>query len=313
MAHERVIILGSGPAGLTAALYAARANLNPLVLDGDQPGGQLTITTDVENFPGFEHGVMGPELMTTMRAQVERFGTRFAFEKVVSCDLSARPFTLNTENGETFTCDALIIATGASAKYLGLENEARLQKIGGGVSACATCDGFFYKGVELVVIGGGDTAVEEATFLTKFASKVYLLVRSNKLRASKAMQARAEANPKLEIVWNTSVVDVLGDQRITGVRLKNAVTGEVYDKPIGGMFLGIGHQPNTAPFVPWIDHDENGYLITVPGRTATNIPGVYACGDVQDHYYRQAISAAGSGCQAAIEAERWLEEQAAHG
>ena len=312
MAHEHVIILGSGPAGLTAALYAARANLNPLVLDGDQPGGQLTITTDVENFPGFEHGVMGPDLMNTMRAQVERFGTRFAFEKVVKCDLSARPFTLHTENGEVYTCDALIIATGASAKYLGLENEVRLQKSGGGVSACATCDGFFYKGVELVVVGGGDTAVEEATFLTKFASKVYLLVRSGKLRASKAMQARAESNPKIEIVWNTSVVDVLGESRISGVRLKNAVTGEVYDKPIGGMFLGIGHDPNTTPFVDWIDHDENGYLITVPGRTATNIPGVYACGDVQDHYYRQAVSAAGSGCMAAIEAERWLEEQKAH-
>ena len=255
---------------------------------------------------------MGPDLMNTMRAQVERFGTRFAFEKVVKCDLSARPFTLHTENGEVFTCDALIIATGASAKYLGLENEVRLQKSGGGVSACATCDGFFYKGVELVVVGGGDTAVEEATFLTKFASKVYLLVRSGKLRASKAMQARAESNPKLEIVWNTSVVDVLGDQRITGVRLKNALTGEVYDKPIGGMFLGIGHEPNTAPFVDWIDHDDNGYLITVPGRTATNIPGVYACGDVQDHYYRQAVSAAGSGCMAAIEAERWLEEQKTH-
>jgi len=312
MAHEHVIILGSGPAGLTAALYAARANLNPLVLDGDQPGGQLTITTDVENFPGFEHGVMGPDLMNTMRAQVERFGTRFAFEKVVKCDLSARPFTVHTENGEVYTCDALIIATGASAKYLGLENEVRLQKSGGGVSACATCDGFFYKGVELVVVGGGDTAVEEATFLTKFASKVYLLVRSGKLRASKAMQARAESNPKIEIVWNTSVVDVLGESRISGVRLKNAVTGEVYDKPIGGMFLGIGHDPNTAPFVDWIDHDENGYLITVPGRTATNIPGVYACGDVQDHYYRQAVSAAGSGCMAAIEAERWLEEAKAH-
>ncbi len=312
MSHEHVIILGSGPAGLTAALYAARANLNPLVLDGDLPGGQLTITTDVENYPGFEHGVMGPELMDTMRKQVERFGTRFAFEKVVKCDLSARPFTLYTENGETFTCDALIIATGASAKYLGLPNESRLQKSGGGVSACATCDGFFYKGVELVVVGGGDTAVEEATFLTKFASKVYLLVRSGKLRASKAMQTRAEQNPKLEIVWNTSVLDVLGEARITGVRLKNNVTGEVWDKPIGGMFLGIGHDPNTAPFIDWIDHDENGYLKTVPGRTATNVPGVFAAGDVQDHYYRQAVSAAGSGCMAAIEAERWLEEQRAH-
>ncbi len=314
MSHEHVIILGSGPAGLTAALYAARANLNPLVLDGDLAGGQLMITTDVENYPGFEHGVMGPELMETMRKQVERFGTRFAIEKVTSCDLSKRPFVLNTENGETLTCDALIIATGASAKYLGIPNEERLQKSGGGVSACATCDGFFYKGVELIVVGGGDTAVEEATFLTKFASKVYLLVRSGKLRASKAMQTRAESNPKLEIVWNTSPLEVLGDARITGVRCRNNLTGEVYDKPIGGMFLGIGHDPNTKPFVDWIDHDENGYLKTVPGRTATNIPGVFAAGDVQDHYYRQAVSAAGSGCMAAIECERWLEEQkAGHG
>lgn len=313
MAHEHVIVLGSGPAGLTAALYAARANLNPLVLDGDLAGGQLMITTDVENYPGFEHGVMGPDLMETMRRQVERFGTRFAHEKVVSCDLSKRPFTLNTENDETLTCDALIIATGASAKYLGIPNEERLQKLGGGVSACATCDGFFYKGVELIVVGGGDTAVEEASFLTKFASKVYLVVRSGKMRASKAMQARAEQNPKIEIIWNTSPVEVLGHQRITAVRLKNNVTGGVYDKPIGGMFLGIGHHPNTGPFTEWIDHDESGYLKTIPGRTATNIEGVFAAGDVQDSYYRQAVSAAGSGCMAAIECERWLEEQKAHG
>jgi thioredoxin reductase (NADPH) len=309
--HEQVIILGSGPAGLTAALYAARANLAPLVFDGLQAGGQLTITTDVENYPGFPEGIMGPELMERMRGQVERFGTRFVFDECVRCDLSARPFTLHTANGDTYTADALIIATGASARYLGLPSETRLR--GYGVSACATCDGFFFKGQELVVIGGGDTAMEEANFLAKFASKVYVVHRRDSLRASKAMQDRAFKNPKLEFLWNTEVIEVLGEQKVTGVRIRNVVTGEAYDRPIGGMFLGIGHSPNTKPFVDWIEHDENGYLKTVPGRTATNIAGVFACGDVQDHYYRQAVSAAGSGCMAAIECERWLEEQHAPG
>ncbi len=304
MPHERLIICGSGPAGLTAALYASRANLAPLVIEGPQPGGQLTITTDVDNYPGFPDGIMGPELMDRMRAQVERFGTRFEIDTVETCDLSARPFVLNSENGVTYTCDALIIATGASAKYLGLESETRLR--GYGVSACATCDGFFYKNVELVVVGGGDTAVEEASFLTKFASKVYLLVRRDQLRASKIMQQRAFDNPKLEVVWNTEVIEVLGEKKVEAVRLRDTVTGETAVKPIGGMFLGIGHDPNTGPFREWITHDQNGYLLTVPGRTQTNIPGVYACGDVQDHEYRQAVSAAGSGCMAAIEAERWL-------
>lgn len=307
MPHERVLIFGSGPAGLTAALYTARANLSPLVFDGLQAGGQLTITTDVDNYPGFPEGIMGPELMDRMRAQVERFGTRFVMDEAATCDFSARPFKVTTANGDEYTADAVIIATGASAKYLGLESETRLR--GYGVSACATCDGFFYKGVELVVVGGGDTAVEEATFLTKFASKVYLIVRRDQLRASKIMQERAANNPKIEILWHSAITEVLGDKKVDAVRIHNSKTGETYVKPIGGMFLGIGHEPNTAPFAPWIDHDENGYLVTTPGRTKTNIPGVFACGDAQDHYYRQAVTAAGSGCAAAIECERWLEEQ----
>ena len=311
MRHEKVVILGSGPAGLTAALYASRANLAPVVFDGMQPGGQLTITTDVDNYPGFPEGIMGPDLMDRMRAQVARFGTRFELDEVERCDLSAGPFRLYTAGGAELTTDALIIATGASAKYLGLESETRLR--GYGVSACATCDGFFFKGKEIVVIGGGDTAMEEATFLTKFASKVFAIVRRDELRASKAMQERAMKNPKMEFIWNSEVIEVLGDTAVEGVRIRNVRTAEVMDKPVSGMFLGIGHTPNTGPFLDWIDHDENGYLETVPGRTATNIPGVFACGDVQDHYYRQAVSAAGTGCMAAIETERWLEERAHQG
>jgi thioredoxin reductase (NADPH) len=307
MRHEKVVILGSGPAGLTAALYAARANLEPLVLEGMQPGGQLTITTDVDNYPGFPEGVLGPELMDRMRAQVERFGTRFEMDEVEACDLGVRPFTLTTANGQHITCDVLIIATGASAKYLGLESETRLR--GYGVSACATCDGFFFKGAQIVVVGGGDTAMEEATFLTKFAAKVGVIVRRDVLRASKAMQERAFQNPKLEFIWNSEIVEVLGDKAVDGVRIKNVLTGEEHVRPVTGMFLGIGHQPNTRPFLDWLDHDDAGYLVTKPGRTATNIPGVFACGDAQDHYYRQAVTAAGSGCAAAIEAERWLEDQ----
>jgi thioredoxin reductase (NADPH) len=306
MKNEKVVILGSGPAGLTAALYTARANLDPLVLEGMQPGGQLTITTEVDNFPGFPEGVMGPELMERMRAQVERFGTRFEFDEVESCDLSKRPFVLKTVNGEEIHTDVLIIATGASAKYLGLESETRLR--GHGVSACATCDGFFFRNQEICVVGGGDTAMEEATFLTKFASKVSVIVRRDSLRASKAMQDRAFANPKMQFVWNSEIVEVLGDKSVEGVRVRNR-SGDEHVLPVTGMFLGIGHQPNTGPFLPWIDHDENGYLVTTAGKTATNIPGVFACGDAQDHYYRQAITAAGTGCMAAIEAERWLEDQ----
>jgi thioredoxin reductase (NADPH) len=305
--HEKVVILGSGPAGLTAALYTARANLEPVVFEGLQPGGQLTITTEVDNFPGFPEGVMGPELMERMRAQVSRFGTRFEMDEILDCDLSVRPFVLRTGNGVTLTTDVLIVASGASAKYLGLESETRLR--GYGVSACATCDGFFFRGKEVVVVGGGDTALEEAHFLTKFASKVTIIHRRDSLRASKAMQQRAFDNPKIAFLWNHAVVEVLGDSSVTGVRVAHVDTGETHEISVAGMFLGIGHTPNTGPFVKWIDHDETGYLRTQPGRTATNIPGVFACGDAQDHYYRQAITAAGSGCAAAIEAERWLEDQ----
>ena len=301
---ENVIICGSGPAGYTAALYTARANLEPLVLEGMQPGGQLTITTDVENFPGFEHGIMGPELMEVMKKQVERFGTRFTMDEVSSCDLNNWPFTLSTANGNTYKTKSLIIATGASARYLGLENEIRLQ--GYGVSACATCDGFFYGGEVVAVVGGGDSAAEEATFLTKFAEKVHLLVRRDEMRASKIMADRVLNNPKIEIHWNTEVVDVLGDKEVEGIRIINNQTGEESELALKGFFLAIGHTPNSKPFQEFVTHDENGYLITQADSSYTNIEGVFACGDVQDHEYRQAVTAAGSGCMAAIDVERWL-------
>ena len=303
---EDVVICGSGPAGLTAALYAARANLKPLVYEGMQPGGQLTITTEVENFPGFEHGIQGPELMEVMKKQVARFGTRFEFDEVASAKLDVWPFELQTANGKTVRTRTLIIATGATAKYLGLPNETRLQ--GHGVSACATCDGFFFQGVELAVVGGGDSAAEEASFLTKFASKVHLLVRRDAMRASKIMQDRVLDNPKVEVHWNTSVADVLGAQEVEGIRVRNTVTGEETDwNHIKGLFLAIGHKPNSDAFREWIDHDDVGYLKAVPGTSKTNIEGVFVAGDIQDSVYRQAVTAAGSGCMAAIDAERWLE------
>lgn len=304
---ENVVIIGSGPAGYTAALYAARANLEPIIIEGMQPGGQLTITTDVENFPGFEKGIMGPELMDVMKKQVQRFGTRFLMDEIVECDLENRPFTLKTMTGKTIKTKALIIATGASARYLGLENETRLQ--GYGVSACATCDGFFYQGVEIAVVGGGDSACEEAHFLTKFASKVHLFVRRGEMRASQIMQDRVKNNDKIQIHWHTSVIDVLGDKVVNGVRVINNQTKEERDMAVEALFLAIGHTPNSKPFVKYIDHDENGYLITVPGSSKTNVEGVFACGDVQDHEYRQAVTAAGSGCMAALDAERWLDTQ----
>jgi len=301
---RNVVIIGSGPAGLTAAIYAARANLSPLVIEGLQAGGQLTTTTDVENYPGFEHGIQGPELMKTMRAQAERFGTTFLTGDVSSVNLTTRPFAMTIEGEETVQTRTLIIATGASALRIGLPNESRLT--GHGVSTCATCDGFFFRGKELVVVGGGDSAMEEATFLTKFATKVSIVHRRDKLRASKIMQDRAFKNEKITFVWNSVVEDILGDQLVTGVRLRNVVTGTIQNMPCAGVFVAIGHSPNTGLFKGQLEMDEKGYLLTGKG-TATNVPGVFAAGDVQDARYRQAITAAGTGCMAAIDAERFLE------
>jgi thioredoxin reductase (NADPH) len=304
---EKVIIIGSGPAGDTAALYTARADLDPLVIDGVPAGGQLTITTDVENYPGFPTGIQGPELMVILKEQAERFGARFIPGQVSEIDLSKRPFTLVVDEEKTYEAQALIVASGATAKLLGLESETAL--MGRGVSACATCDGFFFKEQELIVVGGGDTAIEEATFLTKFASSVHIVHRRDELRASKIMQQRAFDNSKIDFIWNTEVEDILGVEtgQVNGVKLRNLKTGEIAERSVGGVFIAIGHKPNTDLFVGQLNLNESGYVLTHDG-TKTNVHGVFACGDVQDWVYRQAITAAGTGCMAAIDAERFLTE-----
>ena len=307
--HSKVLIIGSGPAGYTAAIYAARANLEPTLVKGLQAGGQLTITTDVENYPGFADAVQGPWLMEQMQAQAENVGTKMFDDTIIEADLKSHPFKLVGDSGDVYTGDTLVICTGATAKWLGLESEQTFQ--GFGVSACATCDGFFYRGKEVAVVGGGNTAVEEAIFLTNFASKVTLIHRRDELRAEKILQDRAFKNDKLEFCWDSTVEEIVGGDNppgVTGVRVKNVKTGTVSELPVDGVFIAIGHQPNTELFKGQLDMDDEGYIITEAGTPKTNIPGVFAAGDVQDKTYRQAVTAAGTGCMAALDAERFIAE-----
>ncbi len=307
--HSKVLILGSGPAGYTAAIYAARAGLEPLLVKGLQPGGQLTITTEVENYPGFAEPVQGPDLMVAMQGQAENVGARLFDDIIVEADLSRRPFTLTGDGGTIYTGDTLIICTGASARWLGLPSEQTF--MGFGVSACATCDGFFYRGKDVAVIGGGNTAVEEALYLTNHAAKVTLVHRRDELRSEKILQQRAFKNPKIEIVWDSVLEEIMGQQNppgVTGIRVRNVKTGELSELPLDGVFIAIGHRPNTDLFTGQLQMDGDNYLATTPGGTATNIPGVFAAGDVQDKIYRQAVTAAGTGCMAALETEKFIAE-----
>jgi thioredoxin reductase (NADPH) len=302
--HIKCLIIGSGPAGYTAAIYAARANLNPVMYQGLQPGGQLTITNDVENFPGYPDGIMGPEMMEDLKKQAARFGTDIRYGIATSVDFSGHPHRVTVDEKVELTADTIIIATGASAKWLGLPSEQRLN--GSGVSACAVCDGFFYRGKDVAIVGAGDTAAEEATYLANLCNKVYMIVRKGEMRASKIMQKRVTDNPKIEVLWNTVTDEILGEHAVEGARVKNVLDGTTRDLAIEGFFVAIGHDPNSKIFQPYLHHDEQGYLKTIPGTAKTNVDGVFACGDVQDYTYRQAVTAAGSGCMAALDAERYL-------
>ncbi|WP_400190950.1 thioredoxin-disulfide reductase [Hymenobacter sp. B81] len=308
--HVKCLIIGSGPAGYTAAIYAARANMQPVMYQGLQPGGQLTITNDVENFPGYPDGVMGPQMMEDLKAQAARFGTDIRYGLATAVDFSGHPHRVTIDEQTTLTADAVIIATGASAKWLGIESEARLN--GSGVSACAVCDGFFYRGKDVAIVGAGDTAAEEATYLSNLCNKVYMLVRKGEMRASKIMQKRVLDNPKIEVLFNTQTDEILGQHAVEGVRVKNIVTHETRELAIEGFFVAIGHEPNSHIFREYLHHDEQGYLKTLPGTSKTNVDGVFACGDVQDYVYRQAVTAAGTGCMAALDAERYLAALGVH-
>jgi thioredoxin reductase (NADPH) len=304
MEKVKCLIIGAGPAGYTAAIYAARASMDPVMLTGSQPGGQLMITNEVENFPGYPGGVMGPELMEDLKKQAERFGTVVKYETVTEVDFTGPVHTATTDAGVTYASEAVIIATGASAKWVGLKDEERLQN--NGVSACAVCDGFFFRGQEVAIVGGGDTAAEEATYLAKLCKKVHLLVRRDEMRASQIMQKRVLNTPNLQVYWNTSPIELLGEHALEAVVLKNNISGEEQILPVTGFFVAIGHKPNTDFLKGWLDLDENGYIKTVPGTTRTTVEGVFASGDAQDHVYRQAVTAAGTGCMAALDAERYL-------